>query len=473
MGRKAIDLTNQRFGHVLVLRRSERKDNHKRALWVCQCDCGTIFEEASTLIRNNKSGEDYSCGCQYSQFLSKKSSHPRIDLTNQTFGDVTVLEWLPNYKEENNLKKGFSSYWKCQCKCGTIFVAGSEPLRNGTIINCGCIKKTSKTNEFVGKQFGKLTVLEQDCNKSVIEKQLGYKPTGLYWICQCECGEKISVSTNYLTQTQNPHCPKCFIIHGYDLTGQQFGHLTVLEKDFNYLKEHNIKTQAAYWKCQCTCGNIISVRASSLLTGGTRSCGCQKNSTNKQKYINEISGKRFGKLVAIEPVENYANEHNIKNTGNNIFWRCQCDCGRERIVVSSSLRSGEIYACSACSYSTKGETRIIQLLDKNNVKYLYNTAFFKDLNSKKGALLRYDFIIFDGDKPSYLIEYDGEQHFHSIEYWGGEEKLLSQQENDKIKNQYAYDNNLPLIRIPYTAYNNLTYKDLVPETSAFILRLEK
>lgn len=37
-GRKAIDLTNQRFGRLVVLRRADCANGHAR--WRCQCDCG-------------------------------------------------------------------------------------------------------------------------------------------------------------------------------------------------------------------------------------------------------------------------------------------------------------------------------------------------------------------------------------------------------------------------------------------------
>lgn len=52
-----------------------------------------------------------------------------------------------------------------------------------------------------------------------------------------------------------------------DLMGQRFGELVVIaaspsEKGF------------AMWKCQCDCGNIITTRANSLLTGNTTTCGC-------------------------------------------------------------------------------------------------------------------------------------------------------------------------------------------------------
>ena len=48
-----------------------------------------------------------------------------------------------------------------------------------------------------------------------------------------------------------------------------------------------------------------------------------------------------------------------------------------------------------------------------------------------------------------IIEYDGKQHFEPIKIWGGQEKFNKQRENDSIKDEYCYKNNIALIRIPY------------------------
>jgi hypothetical protein len=53
-----------------------------------------------------------------------------------------------------------------------------------------------------------------------------------------------------------------------ELTGQTFGRLTVLSKI------GRIKGNAVYWECRCECGALVNVRASSLTTGHTKSCGC-------------------------------------------------------------------------------------------------------------------------------------------------------------------------------------------------------
>ena len=56
-----------------------------------------------------------------------------------------------------------------------------------------------------------------------------------------------------------------------------------------------------------------------------------------------------------------------------------------------------------------------------------------------------------------FIEYDGILHFEQDNYhgWNDEKKWERTQKNDKIKTQYAQDNNIPLIRIPYTDFDIL------------------
>ena len=56
---KLIDLTGQRFGRLLVVKRAG-SDKQKRAKWECQCDCGNEAVVVSSYLIN---GETKSCGC--------------------------------------------------------------------------------------------------------------------------------------------------------------------------------------------------------------------------------------------------------------------------------------------------------------------------------------------------------------------------------------------------------------------------
>lgn len=53
-----------------------------------------------------------------------------------------------------------------------------------------------------------------------------------------------------------------------DLTGQKFGRLTVIEAT------HKRSKGSIMWSCRCECGNLTTVRSSSLRNSHTASCGC-------------------------------------------------------------------------------------------------------------------------------------------------------------------------------------------------------
>lgn len=51
--------------------------------------------------------------------------------------------------------------------------------------------------------------------------------------------------------------------------GKKFGKLKIIE-----FSHKDTKQRAFHWKCICDCGNIVTVRYSSLKSGNTTSCGC-------------------------------------------------------------------------------------------------------------------------------------------------------------------------------------------------------
>ena len=54
-----------------------------------------------------------------------------------------------------------------------------------------------------------------------------------------------------------------------------------------------------------------------------------------------------------------------------------------------------------------------------------------------------------------LIEFNGEQHYYPIDYYGGEEAFKLQKKHDKMKKQYAKNNNIDLLIISYLEFKNI------------------
>ena len=63
-----IDLTGQRFGHLLVLVKTVKPANvrNTRGQWLCRCDCGNEVRIESASLRN---GPTKSCGCQHDNMI--------------------------------------------------------------------------------------------------------------------------------------------------------------------------------------------------------------------------------------------------------------------------------------------------------------------------------------------------------------------------------------------------------------------
>lgn len=74
-----------------------------------------------------------------------------------------------------------------------------------------------------------------------------------------------------------------------DLTGKQFGRLTVICQIKDRVKGDLIK-----WLCQCDCGVQKAVIGSSLKSGNTKSCGCLAADTFAQTRASNLS--KFGTL---------------------------------------------------------------------------------------------------------------------------------------------------------------------------------
>ena len=240
-----------------------------------------------------------------------------------------------------------------------------------------------------------------------------------------------------------------------DLMNQKFNYLTVIGRD------KNSNEGRAMWICRCDCGNIKTVCGKDLRSGRVKSCGClQKRKTSETNTINEI-GNKYGFLTVLRKATK--EESPNSNLNRDAYWICSCsNCGNSYFIANAhSLRSGHLNSCG-CLIS-KNETKIKQLLTKNNVSFETQKTFNNLLDKQK---LSFDFYI----NNQYIIEFDGKQHFIQDSGWSNKEKLEYTHNHDLIKNKYCFEHNIPLIRIPYNA--EYTFEDLKLETTRFLLTPE-
>lgn len=244
-----------------------------------------------------------------------------------------------------------------------------------------------------------------------------------------------------------------------DLTNKKFNMLTCLYRTTDYIKPSGNQCR---WICQCDCGNYVIDTASHITGNHTKSCGCNQQNRKAQMLINQrkakdLTGKVFGKLTALYPTKERRN--------NSIVWHCKCECGRECNKDAHSLQRGSVTSCG-CVGSSLGENKIKEILLKNNIPFeqekIFNSCRFEDTN----APARFDFYV----NNAYIIEFDGQQHFtHRTGGWNTKEQFEKTISHDIFKNNWCKENNISLIRIPYTKLETLKIEDLLLETTKFLI----
>lgn len=282
-----------------------------------------------------------------------------------------------------------------------------------------------KVVDITGQRFGRLMVIDR----------AGSKKNRMYWNCVCDCGNEVIVSGFSLRQGSSRSCgclqrEMASSANIKDITGQRFGRLTVLYPYTGKRKSHDM-----LWVCKCDCGQITEVCTTALRHGDTKSCGCYRKEIALINAEKDLTGMRFGKLVAIKKIGTHRR---------NTLWDCLCDCGKHKVTMAVDLLRLHTTSCGCAKSGI--ECMISHYLEDNKINFVSQKTFIgcKDINS-----LPFDFYL-----PDYniAIEYDGEFHYYATELGND---LESQQRHDAIKTKYCEENDIILLRIPYWEKDNI------------------
>lgn len=131
-----------------------------------------------------------------------------------------------------------------------------------------------------------------------------------------------------------------------DLTGRQFGHLTVIRPESR-------NSRGIAWLCRCGCGEFRRV-SGSLLTRAKpiKSCGCMSNDHKKgnaptpvsgpnHPQFSDISGQRIGMVSVLQ----YLRSEKSGKRGHITVYLCRCDCGRVFERSRSNMRTASSCGC--------------------------------------------------------------------------------------------------------------------------------
>jgi len=248
------------------------------------------------------------------------------------------------------------------------------------------------------------------------------------------CGYEYQIRPNNFISGQR--CPKCAGLLKKDTEQFKKEVSDVYGNEYEVLGEYiNSDTKILM---KHSCGNTYEVLPHRFLAGDKcLDCYGNKKYTidSFKEKVKKMHGNNF-KVLGI-----YVN--------NKTPIELQHSCGYTYSTRPDNFLKG--HGCPKCNKSSsKGEISIEANLKKRDINYIRHYRF-EDLKSIR--TLEFDFAILNGDKSiNTLIEFDGIQHFESTFY---SKNLQEIQARDKMKDDYCKENNLNLIRIPYTKIKDI------------------
>lgn len=282
------------------------------------------------------------------------------------------------------------------------------------------------------------------------------------------CGNEYNVSpSNFLDNNRRcPECQKEISIKKRTLTPEEFKLKVEANSPNKYtLLESYIHSNIHILIRYNECGHEEYVNPSSILKGiGCKTCRDIRtgeiHGKTHQKFIEDVCMLVGDEYSVLEPYEKAVLP--IKSRHNK--------CGKEFYKRPSAFLRGE--RCPICNNHPKGERKIIDHLELKNISYIPQYSF---ADCKNKRVLLFDFAIFMNNILVALIEYDGEQHFRPVDFFGGEKGFNERKFNDQIKNNYCLSSNIPLLRIPYWDFNSIEkilndfIKELSLKSSSFLI----
>lgn len=252
-----------------------------------------------------------------------------------------------------------------------------------------------------------------------------------------ECGKIWEVkANNFMNGNRCKHCRELSKIKGSSKYKQE-----LFEKyQGNIIMVEDYKTCDTRIKHKCLKHNHTFLVSPTSSLRDTRKFLCPK-------CVGENSHKVQKKSVE-KLISDLKNKHNDRillegeyvNTHTKTLFRCTECAGTFKSEPNQVIR---LSGCPYCS-SSKGELLIQEILKNNNITFEREKKFE---GCKHKRMLPFDFYI---PEINTLIEFDGIQHTKPIEFFGGYEAFEETKLRDDIKTNYAKENKIHLVRIPYT-----------------------
>ena len=136
---KIIDLSNQVFGRLTVIRKTDERTNNGSIKWLCRCSCGNLTKTVCTYLTK---GKTKSCGCLQQENRKVCGRHTR-NFSGMIINDILFLK-----RSDEKATENYKWFVRCpECKREDWVVTPSDVCSKGTTRCPECSKKSriSKT----------------------------------------------------------------------------------------------------------------------------------------------------------------------------------------------------------------------------------------------------------------------------------------------------------------------------------------
>ena len=282
------------------------------------------------------------------------------------------------------------------------------------------MKSTEEIQEKLSERFPNLVLVEE------------YTGANNKTLIRCnDCGHEWKAIPRSVIASKHG-CPKCGVGKAKrEQAIQRF--LDKLDKNLFEFIEYNSPEDVKV-KCK-KCNSIRHTTAENILKYGCKNCSVIKRANDDRLTTEEFierSKKIHGDKYDYSKVEYINNKTKvcIICPEHGEFWQ-----GAYKHIIGHN--------CPMCRESSGEEAIRLALLDSKIPFKKEKCMYIGDLK------IRLDYYI-EYNNKIYIIEYNGEQHYMPIDFFGGEEKFKKQQFRDKLLEDYCLNNNITLFVIKYS-----------------------
>lgn len=196
-------------------------------------------------------------------------------------------------------------------------------------------------------------------------------------------------------------------------------------------------------------GDFLQTPNTHLNGRGCELCGKDKISIDFRPSLNEFIEKS-------NKIHFNRYDYSLVSIPKRTSYKVKIICPIHGVFDQTMFKHMKGRGCPKCKNISKGEEKINDFLNRNN--FSYNRQYYINnenlLCSNKKMFI--DFCVFKDNKMIF-IEYNGYQHYKSVEHFGGEERYEKQIERDYAVQLYCKEHKIKLITIPYSEYDNIDY----------------